>query len=126
MATITIGSRPDSLDGCFSTWSEYDASSTIRSDMDLGGFTKVRRRTTAAAWLVEASVMLPAELYADFMKWFRINCAAGVFPTRVKRPDGVEVVMRFTQPPVLEFPERDKTVFRASVSLEQLPAWAGL
>lgn len=126
MATIQIAARPSSLDGCFSTWTEHDATSTIRSDMDLGGFTKVRRRTTAAALLVEASVMLEAHLYADFMSWFRVNCAVGIFPTRVKRPDGSEIVMRFTAPPVIEYPERDRTVFRASVSLEQLPAWAGL
>jgi hypothetical protein len=126
MADLIIGARPPSLDGCFATWSEHDAPSTIRSDMDLGGFTKVRRRTTAAASQVDATVMLEASLYEDFMRWFRVNCGAGIFPTRVKRPDGREVVMRFTAPPVVEFPERDRKVFRASVTLEQLPAWAGL
>ncbi len=108
------------------TWSEHDASSVIRSEMDQGGFTKVRRRTTAAAWLVDASVTLDASLYADFQTWFRVNCAAGVYPTRVKRPDGAEVVMRFTQPPVIEWPESNKGAFRATVSLEQMPAWVGL
>jgi hypothetical protein len=127
MATsITIGARPPSIDGCFQTWTEQDATSLIRSDMDLGGFTKVRRRTTAAAWLAQATVTLKAEQYDDFMHWFRVNCAAGVFPTRVKRPDGKEIVMRFTEPPVIEWPESERTAFRASVSLEQLPAWAGL
>lgn len=125
-STITIGARPASIDGCFQTWSEQDATSTIRSEMDLGGFTKVRRRTTAAAWLASASVTLKAEQYEDFMRWFRVNCGAGVFPTRVKRPDGQEVVMRFTEPPVIEWPERERTAFRASVSLEQLPAWKDL
>lgn len=123
---ITIGARPASLDGCFQTWSEHDASSTIRSDMDLGGYTKVRRRTTKAAWQVEASVTLSASLYETFMEWFRVACSAGVFPTRVKRPDGKEVVMRFTQPPVIEWFQADKGAFRAACQLEQLPEWATL
>lgn len=126
MATIQIGARPLSLDGCFSTWNQHDMPSVIRSDMDLAGYTKVRRRTTVAGSQVEASVMLKSDLYEDFMAWFRLDCAAGVLPTRVKRPDGTEVVMRFTAPPVIEYPERDKTVFRASVTLEQLPQWIGL
>jgi hypothetical protein len=125
MAT-QIGPRPASLDGCFQTWSEHDATSTLRSDMDMGGFTKVRRRTTEAALLVDASVVLAATVYADFMTWFRVNCAAGVFPTHVKRPDGSEICMRFTAPPVIEWPQSDKTVFHASVTLEQLPAWRTL
>ena len=126
MAGITIATRPASLDGCFQTWSEHDASSVIRSEMDMGGFTKVRRRTTAAAWQVEAGVTLDSSLYEDFQTWFRVNCAAGVYPTRVKRPDGKEVVMRMTQAPVIEWPEANKGAFRASVVLEQLPEWAGL
>lgn len=126
MATVTIGSRPATIDGCFSTWAEHDATSTIRSEMDLGGFVKVRRRTTAAAWQVEAAVTLDASLYDDFMTWYRVNCAAGVYPTRVKRPDGVELVMRFAAPPVIDWPERDPNAFRAACQLEQLPAWKGL
>lgn len=123
---ITIATRPSSLDGCWQTWNEHDASSVIRSDMDMGGFTKVRRRTTAAAWIVDATVTLDASLYEDFQAWFRINCAAGVFPTRVKRPDGKEIVMRMTQAPGIEWPEANKGAFRATVNLEQLPAWATL
>lgn len=123
---INIGARPASIDGCFQTWAEHDATSTIRSDMDLGGYAKVRRRTTNAALQVDASVTLDAALYADFATWFRINCGAGVFPTRVKRPDGSEIVMRFTAPPVFEWPEANRNVFKASVSLEQLPEWQSL
>jgi hypothetical protein len=126
MATINIGARPASLDGCFQTWTEKDSPSTIRSDMDLGGYTKVRRRTTAAAWQVDASVTLPAELYDDFQEWFRVACGAGIFPTRVKTPAGKEVVMRFAAPPTFEFPESNKDVMRVSVTLEQLPAWISL
>src|SRR4051812_46026283 len=96
---IDIAPRPLSLDGCWQTWSETDSDATLRSQMDLGGFTKTRLRTTAAAWQVQASVTLAASLYEDFMQWFRVNCVKGVLPTRVKRPDGTEVVMRFTAPP---------------------------
>lgn len=124
MATaIQIGPRPASLDGCFQTWSERDASSVLRSDMEQGGYVKVRRRTTQAALQVDASVTLDASFYPAFRDWFRINCGAGVFPTYVKRPDGAEIVMRFTQPPVYEWPESNPGAFRATVSLEQLPAW---
>lgn len=123
---ITIATRPNTIDGCFQTWSEHDASSVIRSEMELGGYVKVRRRTTVAAWEVEASVVLEAAVYEDFMTWFRINCAAGVFPTRVKRPDGKELVMRFTQPPVIEWPQNERTAFRATCTLEQLPEWRTL
>jgi len=126
MATIVIASRPLTLDGCFATWSEKDAPSVLRSEMDMGGFVKVRRRTTAASWQVEAGVTLASTLYADFQSWFRVNCAAGSLPTRVKRPDGTEVVMRFTGPPGIEWLEKDKGAFRVSVTLEQLPAWVGL
>jgi hypothetical protein len=127
MATIIIATRPSTLDGCFQTWSEHDAPAIIRSEMDLGGFVKVRRRVSRAAWQVEASVTLPASLYNDFVNvWWRTNCAHGIYPTRVKRPDGVEVVMRFTQAPVVSFPESNKDVFSATVTLEQLPAWVNL
>jgi len=126
MAGITIATRPASLDGCFQPWREHDPSAVIRSEMDMGGFTKVRRRTTAAAWQVEAAVTLEASLYEDFQTWFRVNCGAGVWPTRVKRPDGKEVVMRMTQAPVIEWPEANKGAFRASVTLEQMPEWATL
>jgi len=124
--TVQIAERPASLDGCWQTWSERDASSVLRSEMDMAGFVKVRRRTTAAAWTANASVMLKAELYQDFIDWFRVYSQAGVLPTRVKRPDGREVVMRFSAPPEIEWPERDRTMFRANVTLEQMPEWAAL
>jgi len=79
---VQIGPRPASLDGCFQTWSEHDAASVIRSDMDMGGYTKVRRRTTEPVLQVEAGVTLPATLYEDFKTWFRVNSGSGVFPTR--------------------------------------------
>ena len=124
--TVTIGERPASLDGCWQTWNEHDAAATIRSDMELGGFTKVRLRTTAAAWMVDATVILKADLYADFQTWWRVNCERGVLPTRIKRPDGTEVVMRFVSPPVIEWPQQEKRAFKVTASFEQMPAWAAL
>lgn len=126
MATLIIAPRPATIDGCFQNWSETDASTTVRSDMDMGGYTKIRRRTTVAAWQVNASVTLPADLYDDFMNWFRVDCGAGIFPTRVKTPLGKEVVMRFSQPPAIEWPEAEPNAFRVTVSLEQMPAWKDL
>lgn len=123
---IDIGERPASLDGCWQTWAEQDAPATIRSEMDMGGFTKVRLRTTAAAWQVQASVTLPAELYGDFQAWFRQNCVRGVLPTRVKTPAGDEVVMRFATAPSIQWPEAEPGAFTATVTLEQLPQWVGL
>lgn len=126
MATIQIAARPDSIDGCFANWSEHDAEAVLRSEMDMGGFVKVRRRTTAASWLVEANVNLEASLYQDVMDWYRVACQRGVLPTRVKRPDGKEVVMRMTAAPVIQWPERDRSIFTLTLSLEQLPQWATL
>lgn len=123
MATMQIAARPPSLDGCWRTWAERDASAVLRSEMDMGGFTKVRLRTTAAAWLIDATVTLPAALYEDFQHWFRIDCVKGVLPTRVKRPDGREVVVRFTEPPSIEWPEAETRAFQVSAKFEQLPAW---
>lgn len=126
MATITIASRPLSLDGCWQQWSEKDNEATLRSDMDLGGFTKVRLRVTDAGRTFNATVSLEAKFYADFMEWYRVNCARGVFPTRVKQPDGTEIVARFTAAPAIEWPPLDNKYFTATCTLEQLPAWRGL
>ena len=126
MATVEIADRPASIDGCFQTWGEADSPSVLRSEMDMGGFVKVRRRTTAAAWQISATVMLRADQYDDFQAWFRTNCQAGVIPTRIKHPSGKTVVARFSAPPSIEWPERDKSVFRASCTFEQMPEWAEL
>jgi len=124
--TITIASRPLSLDGCWQNWNEKDNEAVLRSDMELGGFTKVRLRTTDAGRTINATVMLKAELFEDFMSWYRVNCARGIFPTRVKEPSGKEIVARFTAAPTIEYPTADRTVFQASCILEQLPAWRDL
>ena len=122
--TIQIAPRPVTIDGCMATWSESEAPNTIRSEMELAGFAKVRRRTTYSTFLVDASVTLAAEVYDDFWNWYRVDCQSGVLPTRVKRPqDSKEIVMRFAQPPAIEWPEREPGAFRVVLKLEQLPAW---
>src|SRR4030095_10082917 len=118
---------PVSIDGCMATWGETEAPNVIRSEMELAGFAKVRRRTTYSTVLVDASVMLPSEVYDDLWSWFRVDCQSGVLPTRFKRPqDGKEIVLRFAAPPAIEWPERESDFFRAVFKLEQLPAWRTL
>jgi hypothetical protein len=127
MATTQVAPRPASIDGCFATWSEAEAPNTIRSDMELAGFTKVRRRTTFATLLIDASVTLPAELYQPFRDWYSLNCASGTVPTRVKRPlDNAELVVRFAAPPAFAWPPMEPTAFTVSCKLEQLPQWRSL
>jgi hypothetical protein len=127
MATIQIAPRPAPLDGCFATWSETEAPNTIRSDMEMAGFTKVRRRATYSTLQVDASVTLPAALYQSFRDWYGVACASGTVPTRVKRPqDNLEMVMRFAAPPTYEWPPMEPTAFTVSVKLEQLPQWRSL
>lgn len=125
MATIAIATRPASIDGCFQTWSEADKSQVVRSEMDFGTI-KVRRRTTGVIWTVEATVTLLAEVYEDFQQWFRVACQAGAKPTRVKRPDAKEVVVRFSEPPQIQWLDMDKRAFRVNCKFEQLPEWKGL
>jgi len=127
MATIQIAARPDALDGCFATWAETEAANAIRSDMDLAGFTKTRRRTTYAALLIDATVMLPAALYQDVRDWYTINCASGTIPTRIKRPqDNAEIVARFSGPPSIAWPTQERVAFTVTCKFEQLPQWRGL
>lgn len=123
---ITIATRPNSLDGCWQTWDEKDNEATLRSEMELGGFTKVRLRVTDAGRQINASVTLPSTLYADFMQWYRVNCTRGLQPTRIKQPDGKEIVARFSSAPTIRFPPADKTYFTADCIFEQLPAWRTL
>lgn len=126
MATIQVASRPASIDGCMQTWAEHDEVKVIRSEVDTGT-VKVRRRFTGVVWLVDASVVLPAALYVAFRDWFRINCQSGVLPTYFTTPWGEQVVMRFREPPAIDWGiDPAATAFRASMVLEQLPEWRSL
>lgn len=109
------------------TWAESDGANVIRSEMEMAGFVKVRRRTTYASRIIEAGVTLPGELYQDFRDWFVVNCQSGALPTRVKRPhDGAEMVVRFVEAPRVEWPQSERSAFKATLRLEQLPAWRNL
>lgn len=117
---VTYAERPPALDGCWQTWADQDQPQTIRTQTESGD-VKVRRRTTGLARLAEASVTLPASLYADFVDWFRIDCQAGILPTNIVEPSGVESVWRFVEPPQIEW--IDPNAFRAGVTLEKRPGW---
>ena len=126
MPSIEIAPRPAALDGCMQTWAEHDEVQVIRSQMETGA-VKVRRRFTGIVWLVDASVTLEASLYKVFRDWYRVACQSGVLPSRFKTPQGVEVVMRFTAPPVYDWSiDPGAAAFRVSMTLEQMPEWAGL
>ena len=93
--------------------------------MELSGYTKVRMRTTGKSTKIEASATLDSKHYDAIQTWFFTNSQAGVIPTRIKRPqDGKEIVARFTEPPAIQF--IDKNAFNVTFKFEQLPAWVSL
>ena len=121
---LVIGQRPVTIDGCMSAWQETYMPNTIRSAMD-DMEVKVRRRTTGLVLNVDCSVVLKAELYNDFLDWFRVAQQGGAIPTRIRRPnDNKEIVVRASAPPAIRWIE--KTVFEVSMKFEQMPAWRGL
>jgi hypothetical protein len=123
--SLTIASRPASIDGCFQTWSEQNAPRIIRTNMDNPASVKTRLRFTAPLKKIECSVVLKSTVYQDFINWHEVNCQGGIYPTRIKRPDtGQEIVARFTECPKIEFLERN--VFRANCVFEVLPEWRAL
>jgi hypothetical protein len=122
---INIAARPAALDGCMQTWVETYESNVLRTNMDMPGNIKVRRRTTGKTTNIEASATLESKYYDDIQTWFFTNSQAGVIPTRIKRPqDGQEVVARFVEPPTINFV--DKKAFNATFKFEILPAYIGL
>ena len=125
MASINIGARPTTLDGCMQSWTETYEPNVIRTNMEMSGYTKVRMRTTGKSTKIESSATLQSKYYDDIQTWFFTNSQAGVIPTRIKRPqDGKEIVVRFTEPPAIQF--IDKNAFNVSFKFEQLPAWVSL
>ncbi len=117
-----IGVRPKNLDGCMQSWTESYEQQVIRTNMETSGYVKVRRRVTGKTTKIDASATLDSKYYDDIQNWFFTASQAGVIPTRVKRPqDGKELVVRFTEPPVINF--LDKKAFNVSFKFEQLPMW---
>lgn len=121
---IQIATRPASIDGCFQTVQQTTVENVIRSTME-GGTVKVRRRTTGFMDRANATITLSAEVYQDFVNWYRVACQGGVFPTRFKfPPDHSEQVWRFASAPQYEWISAE--AFKVSFDLERLPQWVGL
>jgi len=116
---MEIGDRPATLDGCWATWSEQDVDNVIRTDYDSGAM-QTRRRFTGTNRVVTASVTMKAELYSDFMNWFRVNQRGGANATYVITPYGEEEVFQWTGPPAISWPEAG--AFTATVTMWQ-GAW---
>ena len=121
---ITIAARPAALDGCWSSWSEKQEPNILRTEMDLAGATKVRRRTTGITRIANVGRVFEAKYYDDFLRWFNVNCQQGVLPTRMKTPYLVEEVWRFTEAPEISWLETK--AFSVTATIEQLPVWRGL
>ena len=119
--TGEVAERPETLDGCFSSWSETQTDNVVKSQMD-SGVVKTRRRFTGIQRRAEVSVTLSADLYEDFVDWFNVYQRQGSIPTRVKTPYGKEEIWLFVAPPVYNWPEAG--YFTASTELYQEAGWA--
>ena len=121
----TVAARPTSITGELQSWTETFVPSVVRSDMESLDI-KVRRRTTGIQRTGDASVTLKAAQYADFRKWFEVDCMGGVLPSRFVLPPGcAPEVWRFASPPVISW-LAGKVAFQATFKLEQMPAWKNL
>jgi hypothetical protein len=118
--TGDIADRPDTLDGCWQTWTESQTDNVIKSAMD-AGVVKTRRRFTGIQRKAQVSVTLAADLYQDFQDWFNVYSRQGSIPTRVKTPYGAEEIWMFVAPPVIEW--IDANMFKASTELYAQAGW---
>jgi hypothetical protein len=117
---VPYAARPATLDGCWASWSEQQQTNMLRTQMDSGA-VKVRRRTTGITRVAQVSVSMAATKYAEFMKWFNVNCQQGVMPTLMCTPQCKEELWRFVNPPAITWVTKD--VFTASCEIERLPGW---
>jgi hypothetical protein len=91
------------------------------------GDIKTRRRVTAAWRQGEATVVYKRELYDDFMRWMQVDCRDGELPTWFKMPYGKEEAWRVSEAPNIDWTiDQGAKAFRASLKLEQSPAWRQL
>ena len=111
---VDIVARPPQLDGCWKTWVETPVDVVLRTDMDSGAI-HTRRRFTGRSYIVDATVTLKAELYDIFMQWFNTNQQQGAAATYVTDPQGNQVVVQWTAPPVIGWV--DKNAFQATVQM---------
>lgn len=133
--TGTVALRPDSIAGCFQSFTEtYDKDGVLRSNMQSGQTVKTRRLVTDLIRTATASVTVPAGEVLAWREWYVQRCKNGVLPTRFKMPypdaSGViaEEIWRFAGPIQLEWIKGGATggaiAAKLSFNLEQLPAWA--
>jgi len=116
---VDIVARPSELHGCWKTWNEDPVDVILRTDMDSGAL-HTRRRFTGRSRVVQASVVIGAELYNAFMDWFNVDQQQGAAATYVVNPQGVEEVFQWTAPPKISWP--DPKAFQATVIMYQ-GAW---
>ena len=121
--TISIGTRPASLDGCWASWTERANPSVIRTEMS-DGTVKVRRRNTGKHRVATVARNFDAQDYQALQDWFTVACQQGVIPTRMTTPYGADEVWRFTQAPEISW--LDPKAFTVSCNIEQLAGWESL
>lgn len=118
--------RPAELSGCLQTFTESALENTIRSQSDNNAIIKVRRRTTAAVRIADASVTVPESEVELWKDWFYVRCQSGVLPTYFMTPYGTEEIWRFAAPLSIAWGQGQSPgnhVATITMKLEQLPAW---
>jgi hypothetical protein len=124
-----IANRPTAVNGCLQTFNESQLENVVRSQSDNNAMVKVRRRTTAAIRVADASVTVKQNEVALWKTWFEISCQGGVLPTYFKTPYGTEELWRFSAPLSITWGQGSKAgnhVATITMKLEQLPAWRPL
>lgn len=118
--------RPVGIDGCLQTFNESQLENVVRSSSENNSMIKVRRRTTAAVRVADASVTVPSDQVEIWKEWFDIYCEGGVIPSYFKTPYGTEEAWRFSSPLSIAWGQGKgigNHVATISFKLEQLPAW---
>jgi hypothetical protein len=118
--------RPNGIDGCLQTFNESQLENVVRSQSDNNAMVKVRRRTTAAVRVADATVTVPSAEVELWKKWFDVACQGGVLPTYFRTPYGIEEAWRFSAPLSITWGQGSgvgKHFATISMKLEQMPAW---
>jgi hypothetical protein len=121
-----VANRPTNVSGCLQTFNETQLENVVRSQSDNNAVVKVRRRTTAAVRVADASVTVKQSDVALWKNWFETACQGGVLPTYFKTPYGTEELWRFSAPLSITWgqgPMPGQHAATITMKLEQLPAW---
>lgn len=121
-----IGIRPTGVSGCLQTFNESQLENVVRSQSDNNAVVKVRRRTTAAVRVADASITVKQSEVALWKDWFNTYCLGGVLPTYFKTPYGTEELWRFSAPLSITWGQGSvpgQHVATITMKLEQMPAW---